>query len=292
VFIEETIRSVLLQAYPNLEYFIVDGGSTDNTVDIIKKYEPWLAGWVSEPDRGQAHAVNKGWARSQGPILAWLNSDDVYASGAFRSVAEAWVQSDYPAMVYGDASEINAIGDATKDKKVMQNYGLRDALLGKCMPQPAVFVSQELVENVGWLDETLTYALDFEFFLRAWASAGQLQYFYVPRTLAASRIHGDTKCSTGRDAFVRENILVLLRIWKENMQPYHSSSEWRGALAKALVAEAFKAVRLGAYQLAWQAYGRALYWSPLTVAGCSLRFVRDLISREQRGRHERSSGSK
>jgi glycosyltransferase involved in cell wall biosynthesis len=274
MFIEETIRSVLLQAYPNLEYFIMDGGSTDNTVEIIKKYEPWLTGWVSEQDRGQAHAVNKGWGRSQGPILAWLNSDDVYAPGAFRSVAQVWVQSEHPAMVYGDASVIDVRGEATRDKKEMQDYGLQDALLGKCMPQPAVFASQGLVEDIGGLDETLNYALDFEFFLRAWASVGQMQYLYVPRTLAASRVHNDTKCSTGREAFVRENVLVLLRIWKEHMQSYHSSSEWCGILAGALISEAIKAVRFGAYQLAWQAYGRALYWSPSTVAGYLLRFAR------------------
>src|SRR5262249_19241824 len=77
-FLEETIRSVLLQGYPNLEYLIIDGGSTDRSVEIIKKYEPWLAYWVSEPDRGQSHAINKGFKRATGEILAWLNSDDIY----------------------------------------------------------------------------------------------------------------------------------------------------------------------------------------------------------------------
>src|SRR5947207_6789592 len=87
-FIEETIRSVLLQGYPNLEYIIIDGGSTDNTVGVIKKYEPWLAYWVSEKDRGQCDAINKGFARATGDIFAWLCSDDVYAPGALRRIAE------------------------------------------------------------------------------------------------------------------------------------------------------------------------------------------------------------
>lgn len=87
-YIEETIRSVLLQEYPNLEYIVIDGGSTDNTVPIITKYERWLSYWVSEKDRGQTHAINKGFRRATGEILAWLNSDDVYAPGALSYVSE------------------------------------------------------------------------------------------------------------------------------------------------------------------------------------------------------------
>ena len=90
-FIEETIRSVLLQDYPNLEYLIVDGGSTDSTLEVIKAYEPWIDYWVSERDRGQTHAINKEFARATGEILAWLNSDDTFEPLAIRTVVQRMI---------------------------------------------------------------------------------------------------------------------------------------------------------------------------------------------------------
>src|SRR5262245_35194565 len=99
-FIEETILSVLLQGYPKLEYFIIDGGSTDGSLEVIKKYEPWLTYWVSEPDRGQSHAINKGWQRACGVILAWLNSDDTYNPDAIRCAVETLEAKPGVGMVY------------------------------------------------------------------------------------------------------------------------------------------------------------------------------------------------
>ena len=98
-FIEETIRSVLLQGYPNLEYFVIDGGSTDNSVEIIKKYERWLTYWVSEPDKGQANAINKGLERATGEIAAYLNSDDLYLSGALQHVAQVYDKMHFNILV-------------------------------------------------------------------------------------------------------------------------------------------------------------------------------------------------
>ena len=106
-FIEETIRSVLLQGYPNLEYIIIDGGSTDNSVEIIRKYEPWLAYWVSEPDNGQSEAINRGWSISQGDILAWLNSDDMYTQNAIQTAVSTLQRHPEMTMIYGDTNVIN-----------------------------------------------------------------------------------------------------------------------------------------------------------------------------------------
>src|SRR5262249_30682863 len=102
-FIEETIRSVLLQGYPDLEYMIIDGGSTDNTVEIIRKYDPWLEYWVSERDRGQSHAINKGFRRSSGALLGWLNSDDVLLPNALATVATALGSPEQRVLIAGTA---------------------------------------------------------------------------------------------------------------------------------------------------------------------------------------------
>ncbi len=106
-FIEETIRSVLLQGYPNLEYIIIDGGSTDEAVDIIKKYERWLTYWVSETDRGQSHAINKGFNISKGEITAWINSDDFYLHGAFGKISRFFSENTDVDMVFGDCHIVN-----------------------------------------------------------------------------------------------------------------------------------------------------------------------------------------
>lgn len=107
-FIEETIRSVLLQGYPDLEYIIIDGGSTDESVEIIRKYERWITFWVSEPDSGQTNAINKGFKRSTGEIVAWLNSDDVYTAGSLCTAAKAFAEQPHVAVIYGKIDAIDA----------------------------------------------------------------------------------------------------------------------------------------------------------------------------------------
>ena len=108
-FIRETIESVLSQDYPNLEYMVIDGGSTDDTLSILKSYQDRFA-WVSEPDRGQAHAINKGWRCAKGEILAWLNSDDIYQPGAIRTAVEYFIHNQQVGMVYGEAYHVDESG--------------------------------------------------------------------------------------------------------------------------------------------------------------------------------------
>ena len=141
-FIEETIRSVLLQGYPDLEYMIIDGGSTDESLEIIRKYEPWLAYYVSEPDRGQTHAINKGWRRATGAILAYINTDDCYLNGAIATAVHEFCTRPDVGMVYGTAIIVNEHNKWTTWKA--RPFDLKMMLtVGNIVPQPAVFFSRQ-----------------------------------------------------------------------------------------------------------------------------------------------------
>jgi hypothetical protein len=169
-FVEETIRSVLLQGYPNVEYIIIDGGSTDGTVEIIRKYERWLAYWVSERDRGQSDAINKGLARTRGEILAWLNSDDCYLSGCMSMIVAAFAQHPKAGVVYGRIEQIDEQGRRMKVNSAHYcnlPYTFADQLTQQMIiPQQAAFWRREVMDTVGPLRTDLHYAMDFEFWIR------------------------------------------------------------------------------------------------------------------------------
>lgn len=191
-YLEETIRSVLLQNYPNLEYMIIDGGSTDNSVDIIKKYEPWLTYWVSEKDNGQSEAINKGFQRATGDIIAWINSDDRYVEGAF-SIIETFLSSHPEVdMVYGDAEIIDTDGNFLSHRKEIafdRTMGLWIGF-GILIPQPTVFWRRNIFQSVGYLNEKLHYALDNEYWIRV---SEHHQIEHIPHLLAQARYHPSSK---------------------------------------------------------------------------------------------------
>jgi glycosyltransferase involved in cell wall biosynthesis len=189
-FIEETIRSVLLQGYPDLEYIIMDGGSTDSTVDIIRRYEPWLTYWVSEPDRGQTHAINQGWARATGEILAYLNTDDCYLPGAVSAAASAFCQSLDVAMVYGTASIVDEAGRELSTWKA-RPFDLKTMLLsGSIVPQPATFFSARTVASLGYLNESRQMIMDYELCTRI---GMQFPTVCLTGALARFRTHPQSK---------------------------------------------------------------------------------------------------
>lgn len=142
-YIEETIRSVLLQGYPNLEYIVIDGGSSDNSVGIIKKYEPWLAYWVSEADRGQAHAINKGFQKATGEIFGWLNSDDVYCKGALGFTGWLLYRRPHVGLIYGDCDVIDGRSSMI-DCIVSQSGGPPELLARSSSPSRALFFDIQL----------------------------------------------------------------------------------------------------------------------------------------------------
>lgn len=191
-FLEETIRSVLLQGYPNLEYIIIDGGSTDGSVEIIRKYEKWLAYWVSEPDQGQSNAINKGWRRATGEICAWLNSDDVYLPGALKNVARSFIESPERELLYGNLLYIDQKSDIDGYLHAPP-FSLKELMCGNYIPQPATFLKRKALERVGYLKENLHFCMDYDLWLRV-AIDGEVAH--LPKTLAAFRFHPQSKTMT------------------------------------------------------------------------------------------------
>jgi glycosyltransferase involved in cell wall biosynthesis len=222
-FIEETIRSVLEQDYPEIEYIVVDGGSSDGTLGILHKYSSKLR-WISEPDRGQSDAINKGWNLASGEVLSWLNSDDLLNPGTVRSIVEIFEQDENVGMVYGDAEKIDRFGKILEIHRAGDNKPFMWSWLGVSIPfnipQPSAFIKAKLLKEVGCLDINLHYAMDYDLFLRI-ASVAQIAY--LPRPLAKMRIYFGTKSSRNTDQNWREKISVL----KRHQKLWFTSQLWR-----------------------------------------------------------------
>jgi glycosyltransferase involved in cell wall biosynthesis len=186
-FLEETIRSVLLQGYPNLEYIIVDGGSTDGSVDIIRKYEKHLAWWVSEKDRGAADAIAKGLRQASGTVLAWLNSDDVYRPGALRTVSDAFQSGNSPDVVYGNTYWIDKTGKVLAEKRQTPFSKFGYLYGGADLQQPATFWTRAAYEKAGGLDPSFRAAFDTDLFFRLVQTGARFQH--IPEFLAGFRVH-------------------------------------------------------------------------------------------------------
>ncbi len=213
-YLSECIESVLGQDYKRLEYIVLDGGSSDDSREVIEKHSERLAYWASEKDRGQANAVNKGWARARGEILGWLNSDDQLAPGALENLARAYRTNRAAAMIYGDIQEIDAHRRLVHLKH-MARFSVRSLLLGKNMGQPGVFITRRAYEALGGLDEQLHYALDFDYFLRVWLAFPANEMIYSGSVLAFSRLWGGTKSTQAASRFGEEYHLVLERTFAQ-----------------------------------------------------------------------------
>jgi glycosyltransferase involved in cell wall biosynthesis len=214
-FLEETIRSVLLQGYPNLEYIIMDGGSTDNSAEIIGRYEPWLTYWVSEPDRGQSHAINKGFARGTGDILAWLNSDDIYLPGTLITVGKTVkriLEADqrWDGWILGGCLYEDLVRMETKEISPVLPPEDKVRLLGWRCPQRSGFWTKACWKEVGGLSEDLHFVFDTEFFLRLVFSGYKPQV--LPEVFAVGRLHESCKTMSRPEAWGPEVLKMYDRL--------------------------------------------------------------------------------
>jgi glycosyltransferase involved in cell wall biosynthesis len=206
----------------------MDGGSSDNSVEIIKKYEPWLKYWVSEKDNGQADAIYRGFEKATGEIMAWLNSDDYYLPGAFSEVIHQFIANDKTEMLLGGCLYIRANG-----KKILKNYGLLQDYtnllqVGMFTSQPSTFWKREAYMSVGGIDTCLQFCMDYDLFIK-------LQQRTIPikssKILSAYRYHDETKSTKMKDILSKEDYLIGQRYgrYETSMQDLDliNSSSWK-----------------------------------------------------------------
>lgn len=208
-YLEETILSVLGQDYPRIEYVIIDGGSTDRSLDIIQAYAERLAYWVSEPDSGQTDAINKGFNRASGEILAWLNSDDIYQPGAVWEAVRFLQDHPEVGMVYGNAHYINGAGEVIGRFPAAQTDYRRLRSGYVHIPQQGAFFRARLWRMIGPLDPSFYFAMDYDLWVRI-AALAPIRYY--PRPWAAFRLHGDAKSIAAADRCWPEMIRVHRRL--------------------------------------------------------------------------------
>jgi len=221
-FIEATIRSIILQGYPNLEYFVIDGGSKDNTIDILKKYEKFITKWVSEPDKGQTHAINKGIKYATGEIIAYLNSDDLYLPESLKTAALYLTSHPDVTMVYGNILHIDKSGDIIE--RVENEEFDYDQLLSWILyiPQPATFIRGRVIKEIGLFDENLNLAMDHDYWVRIGLNH---TIKHIHEYLACARMYPEIKSKSRYLDYIYEHTYILNKLFSNELATRKISSK-------------------------------------------------------------------
>lgn len=281
-YLEETIRSVLAQGYPNLEYIIIDGGSKDNSVEIIQKYAAHLSYWVSEPDQGQAHAINKGFAYATGEIMGWLNSDDLLLPGALCAIGQTFASRPSTTVVYG----LRKVIDANSRVQTRWLRGIPDEFIFRridFIPQETVYWSRRVWERVGGLDESFQFALDYEYFLRILEQG--YDFHLLPHYIGAFRMYADGKTSAMPEIMHRELPRIYEKYRGQAMTLEQSSADlgWRRRMVLRLLKEMEHQSVADNVRLAWllmHAANNPLLSLPLIAVHRLYRLLRDVGRRQ------------
>ncbi|MDB9311789.1 glycosyltransferase family 2 protein [Spirulina sp. CS-785/01] len=226
-FLEETLRSVLLQNYPRLEVIVIDGGSTDGTVEVLQKYAPFLTYWVSEPDNGQSDAINKGFQRATGALIGWQNSDDTYEPNTFKAVAEAFLSHPEADVFYGLVRHIDEAGNFVAD------YPVTEATVANMIPYSAVtnhsfFYTQKVFKAGHFINTNLKHCMDQEFILRLLLN--QFNFYFEPRIIGNWRIYKSTKSSRQMDVWAQESFNLCWQVYHDQDLDKTTKSKARDCL--------------------------------------------------------------
>ena len=210
-FLEETILSIVNQQYPNLELFVVDGGSKDNSVDIIRKYESHITWWVSEKDKGQSDAINKGFAKATGEMISWLCSDDLLTPGSLKIVASHFSSANEKiGLIHGGAIVFDK--DKTKETRFTYQAPCKEAYVsGMVFPQPAAFFRRSCLTQAGSLNETFHYGMDYDLFQRLSLIC---EFLPIDNVLAKYRLHSESKSVTESNRFITDWKKIYINMCK------------------------------------------------------------------------------
>lgn len=210
-FIRATINSVLGQSYRNIEYFVIDGGSTDNTVEILQQFDDPRFHWISERDSGQSDAINKGLQRATGDYLTYLNSDDLLLPGAVADLVDCFASHPEADLIYGDCTFINETGTSLEHHESLVFDVCAAVSVEQILLQPGAFWRRRVTEQIGLFDETLHYVMDFDYWIRAALEGYVLRY--VPGTRSAFRLHASSKTVREKVGFWNDWNAVLDKVY-------------------------------------------------------------------------------
>lgn len=246
-YLPETIESILNQGYPNLEYIIIDGGSTDGSVDIIKKYESHLAYWISEKDSGQSEAINKGFKKATGELFAWVNSDDVLFPGCLRRIAECYQENGRPDIIYANVAYIDSLGSIIRFVRVPHQSRFLFFQGVWHVPAPTTFFRASLFRNIGELNRNYHISMDLDMWMRMMKAGARV--VQISEYLGAYRCHGETKTAQQ----VRKDGRGLGKEAKQIYKAYIPKLTWRKARFWRIVYKAYQVLNLN-YLLAHKDY--------------------------------------